>query len=485
MANLTVAWMALQFCVGFIIYLLPKCSRFLALGVALLSVNYALIIFADPSFLLEIKLLDSFGVTLTIDQIGGFFIITNALVTTAVIFYCWDSNKTAFFYMQLTILHASVNATFICTDFISLYVALEVITIASFLLITYSRTDRSIWVGLRYLFVGNTGMLFYLLGAVLVYQAHHSFGFEGLRGAPPEAIAVIFLGLLIKGGIFVSGLWLPLTHSESESPVSAILSGVVVKAGVFPLVRCALIVEEIEPIVRLFGIGTALLGVSFAILEKDTKRMLAFHTISQLGFILAAPVVGGFYALSHGLVKSALFLISGVLPSRNFKELQNHPIDNRIWVILAIASFSISGCPLLAGFEAKVLTSKNLLSWEVIAINIAAVGTAISFAKFIFLPHQKNEEPIKVNLSFWFAIVPLIGGLIVANGFYSEAYNIENITKALITITIGWVIYICIFQKLAIKLPRSMEEFDHLIGFMSLMLILLFWMIWTQLPFLT
>ena len=86
MANLTVAWMALQFCVGFIIYLLPKCSRFLALGVALLSVNYALIIFADPSFLLEIKLLDSFGVTLTIDQIGGFFIITNALVTTAVIF---------------------------------------------------------------------------------------------------------------------------------------------------------------------------------------------------------------------------------------------------------------------------------------------------------------------------------------------------------------------------------------------------------------
>ena len=224
---------------------------------------------------------------------------------------------------------------------------------------------------------------------VLVYQTHHSFNFIGLQGAPSEAIALIFLGLLVKGGIFVSGLWLPLTHSESESPVSAILSGVVVKAGVFPLVRCALILEEIDPIVRFFGVSTALLGVCFAVFEKDTKRMLAFHTISQLGFVLAAPVVGGFYALTHGLVKSALFLITGVLPSRNFKELQQHPIDNQIWVALAIASFSISGFPLLSGFGAKVLTSKNLFPWQDIAMNIAAVGTAISFAKFIFLPHQK------------------------------------------------------------------------------------------------
>ncbi|MEM1169475.1 MAG: cation:proton antiporter [Cyanobacteria bacterium P01_H01_bin.35] len=484
MANITIAWMALPFFVGFIIYLLPKLDRFLALGVALLSVNYALAIFADPSFLLNIKLLDSFGVTLRIDQLSGFFIITNALVTAAVIFYCWNTEKTAFFYMQATILHGSVNATFICADFISLYVALEVISIASFLLIAYPRTDRSIWVGLRYLFVSNTAMLFYLVGAVLVYQAHNSFSFMGLRGAPPEAIALIFVGLLAKGGIFVSGLWLPLTHSESQSPVSAMLSGVVVKAGVFPLVRCALMLEEVDPIVRFFGVSTALLGVGYAVFEKDTKRMLAFHTISQLGFVLAAPVVAGFYALTHGLVKSALFLIAGVLPSRNFKELQHHPIDNRIWIALAIASFSISGFPLLSGFGAKVLTSKNLLPWQVVAMNIAAVGTAISFAKFIFLPHQKNDETIKVSLGFWWAMVHLLGGLIVANAVYYEAYSIKNIIKPLVTIAIGWVAYLYIFKKLAIKIPRAIEEFDHLIGFMSLMLILLFWIAWTQLPFL-
>lgn len=229
--------------------------------------------------------------------------------------------------------------------------------------------------------------------------------------------------------------------------------------------------------------STALLGVGYAVFEKDTKRMLAFHTISQLGFVLAAPVVAGFYALTHGLVKSALFLIAGVLPSRSFKELHYKPIDRQIWVALVIASFSISGFPLLSGFGAKVLTSKNLLPWQVIGMNIAAVGTAISFAKFIFLPHQKNEKKIKVKLGFWWAIVVLLGGLVVANAFYYEAYTLDNIIKPLVSIAIGWVAYLLIFQKLAIKFPRVVEEFDHLIGFMSFVLILLFWMVWTQSDF--
>jgi multicomponent Na+:H+ antiporter subunit D len=346
-------------------------------------------------------------------------------------------------------------------------------------------------------------MLFYLVGAVLVYQAHHSFNYAGLRGSPPEAVALIFLGLLVKGGIFVSGLWLPLTHSESESPVSAMLSGVVVKAGVFPLVRCALMLEEIDPIVRLFGVVTAVLGVGFAVFEKDSKRMLAFHTVSQLGFVLAAPMVGGFYALTHGLVKSALFLIAGVLPSRDFKQLQYQPMDTKIWLALAIASFSISGFPLLSGFGAKVLTSKNLLSWQVIGMNLAALGTAISFAKFIFLPHQKlagnrdqmvkldgetweqEREEKKIQPGFWWAMVILLGGLVGANVFYYQAYSLQNIIKPLATIALGWVAYLGIFKKLVIKIPRDLEQFDHLVGVMSLMLILLFWIIWTQTQYLT
>lgn len=474
---LTLVWVALPLFVGFSIYLLPQLARLLALVVSLTSLVYGLWHILSP-VVTTLSLVDSFGISLFVDDLSGFFILTNAVVTAAVVLYCWRSDKQAFFYTQAVILHGSVNSVFLCADLISVYVALEVIGIAAFLLITYPRTDRSIWVGLRYLFVSNTAMLFYLLGAALVYQFSGSFAFNAMEGAPTEAIALIFLGLLTKGGIFVSGLWLPLTHAESDSPVSALLSGVVVKTGVFPLVRFALVLPELDPIVRLFGVLTALFGVSYAVLAKDTKRILAFHTVSQLGFILAAPAVGGFYALTHGLVKSALFLIAGNLPSRDIKVLKKQPISTSLWVALAIASFSISGFPLLSGFGAKVLTTKNLLPWQVIGMNVAALGTAISFAKFIFLPHEsKPETSVAVKPGFWAAMAVLLGGLVLANVGYYEAYTLENTVKPLVTIAAGWVAYLLIFARLKIKLPRIAERLEHLIGAMSLMLMLLFWMV--------
>ncbi|MEM1426109.1 MAG: cation:proton antiporter, partial [Cyanobacteria bacterium P01_H01_bin.130] len=149
MPLLTVAWAALPFFVGFSIYLLPELDRFLASGVVLTSIAFAGLSFLSPSPE-PFQLLDSFGVTLLVDSLGAFFIITNALVTLAVLLYCWRSTKTAFFYTQVILLHGAVNAAFLCVDFISLYVALEVLSIASFLLVTYSRSPRTIWVGLRY-----------------------------------------------------------------------------------------------------------------------------------------------------------------------------------------------------------------------------------------------------------------------------------------------------------------------------------------------
>ncbi len=482
MNTITIAWVALPFLLGFIIYLIPKLDKPLALCGAVVSAAYAVQLFVQQSPL-KLQLVDNFGVILLVDSLTAYFILTNAIVTIAVLIYCLRSDKTTFFYAQTVILQGSLNAAFACSDFISLYVALEVSGIAAFLLIAYPRTAKSIWVGLSYLFVSNVAMLFYLVGAALVYKANHSFDFAGLKGVPPEAIAFIFLGLLVKGGVFVSGLWLPFTHSESETPVSALLSGVVVKTGILPLVRCALVVEEIDPIVRIFGVGTALLGVSYAVFEKDTKRMLAFHTISQLGFILAAPVVGGFYALTHGLVKSLLFLTAGALPSRNFKELQRVPINYNVWFILAIASLSISGFPLLAGFGAKAWTMKNLLPWQGIVMNIAGVGTAISFAKFLFLPHlpygtkqNDKEDGVVEQKGYWPAAILLVGALIASNGVYYQAYTWENLIKALATIGIGWLAYYFIFKQSALKLPRFFEQFENLVGTMSLILILVFWM---------
>ncbi|HIK30322.1 MAG TPA: cation:proton antiporter [Oscillatoriales cyanobacterium M4454_W2019_049] len=480
----TIGWIVLPFCLGFGIYLIPKLHKFFALFGAIVSVGYALqLLVSKKTFVFE--LLDNFGVTLILDELSGYFILTNALVAVAVILYCWRTEKTAFFYAQTLILHGSVNAAFACADFISLYVALEVSGIAAFLLVAYPRSDRSIWVALRYLFVSNVAMLFYLIGAVLVYKSNHSFHFDGLVNAPPEAVALIFLGLLVKGGVFVSGLWLPLTHSEAETPVSAMLSGAVVKAGVYPLVRCALMVEALDPVVRVFGVGAALIGAFYAFFERDTKRMLALSTISQLGWILAAPQVAGLYALTHGLGKSALFLTAGgAFPSRNFQELQQRSIDPRIWMVALVASLSISGFPLLSGFAAKALTTDRLLPWQDIIMNVGAVGTAMVYAKFIFLPHRQQEQASEdrknVAPGFSMAAIFLLVGLIAANGFYIQAYTVGKIGKAIATIVLGWLAYFAITQRVEFKLPRALEQFEHLIGVMSLMLIVLFWMVWAR-----
>ena len=114
------------------------------------------------------------------------------------------------------------------------------------------------------------------------------------------------------------------------------------------------------------------------------------------------------------------------------------------------------------------------MPWQVIAMNIAALGTAISFAKFIFLPRGGEGQP---KPGFWPAMVILLGGLFLANGAYYEAYTLENTIKPLATIALGWLAYLVIFRQLSIKLPRAVERIEHLIGVMGLVLVLLFGMV--------
>ncbi|MEM9155648.1 MAG: cation:proton antiporter [Cyanobacteria bacterium P01_F01_bin.33] len=478
MTDITIAWIALPLFAGFNIYLFAKLGRYLALLGALGSVAYAVTLLVQPEPI-ALQFLDSFGVQLVADALSGYFILTNALVTIAVILYCWDSDKSAFFFAQTIILHGSVNAVFICADLISLYVALEVIGIAAFLLIAYPRSDRAIWVALRYLFVSNTAMVFYLIGVVLVYQANQSFGFAGLVNAPAEAIALIFLGLLTKGGVFVSGLWLPMTHSEADTPVSALLSGTVVKTGVFPLVRFALEFETLQPLLALFGVGTALLGVGFAIFERDTKRTLALSTISQLGFVLVAPTTAGVYALTHGLAKATLFLSAGNLPSRRFEELRQTKMPMMLWSAVAIAGLSISGLPLLGGFGAKALTLDRIVPWQANVLTVAAVGTAIVFAKFLFLPTSADADGKPLSRGYGWAVLPLLAGLIAVNGLSLEAYTVAKVAKALVTVGGGWVAYWLFCRQRSLRVPQRLERLEHLIGGMSLVLTLVFWMVLT------
>ncbi|WP_035994376.1 cation:proton antiporter [Leptolyngbya sp. KIOST-1] len=481
MSEFTILWIALPLFIGFSIHLLPPAARLLTLGVPLLSGAYATAVFLQPAPL-YLSLLDSFGVALRADQLSAWFILTNALVTAVVLIYSWNSPKTDFFYTQLIVLHGSVNATFVCADLISLYVALEVVGMTTFLLIAYPRTDRTLWVGLRYLFISNVAMLFYLVGAVLVYRTHQSFAFEGLRGVPAEAPALILMGLLTKGGIFVSGLWLPATNTAAESQISAMMSGAVEKAGVFPLLRISLVLEEFEPIVQAFGMATAVLGVTYALAASDAKRVLACSTLSQLGWLLVAPAVAGFYALAHGLAKAALFLTVGQFPQRDLATLRQQPMPTALWLPLTLGGLSISGAPLLAGFGAKTLTLEALGLGPELVMNGAAIGTAAVYAKLIGLPHQDGPPApgwTPPSPGMGLAAGLLLGGAIAANVAYLDAYTWPKLLKAVGLIAAGWFVYGQLRQRVALELPPGPEGFDHLLGGMGVMLVVLFWMVWS------
>lgn len=475
MNTLTIGWLAGAFFLAFTTYLIPRFAKVFSFLVVIFSLGYGLALAAIKTPV-SLRLLDNFGVSLLLDELTVFFVLTNALITLAVVLTTWETDRTPFFFAQLLTLHGSLNVAFAVTDWVSLYVALEVVAISAFLLITYSRQERVLWVGLRYLFVSNVAMLFYLVGAVLVYEAHHSFDFGGLRVAPPEAVALLLLGLLVKGGVFLLGFWLPMTHAEAEAPVSALLSGVVVKAALLPLLRCSLLMPEVESLVRGVGVATAVLGVVYALGERDVKRLLAWSTVSQVGFVLAAPAVGGFYALSHGLSKAALFLVAGRLPSRQLPQLRAQGVSWSLGLPWGLASLSVMGFPGLAGFGAKALTMQQLWPWQTGLMSAAAVGTAVVYGHLLFVPWRWSGESPSSGLQG--ALAVLLGGLMLANGVDLDVFTGSEMGKALLTIALGWGLYWGVSRWWSLPLPHAGERLEHLLGMMSLGLVVLFWWVW-------
>ncbi|MEN9235621.1 MAG: cation:proton antiporter [Gloeomargarita sp. GMQP_bins_25] len=469
----TILWLGGAFFLAFLTYLLPGLARFFSVLGAAGSLGYGVALLGGQAPV-SLHLLDHFGVSLLLDEQAAFFVLTNALVTLAVTFATWNT-QTPFFCAQLLILHGSLNVAFAVTDGVSLYVALEVVAIAAFLLMTITGQERLIWVGLRYLFVSNVAMLFYLVGAVLVYEAQGSFAWQGLRGAPPEAKALLVLGLLVKGGVFLLGFWLPMTHAEVAAPVSALLSGVVVKAPLLALVRMGGVAPELEALVRGVGVATAGVGGGGALGERDVKRLLAWSTMSQLGFVLAAPAVGGFYALTHGLSKAALFLAAGRLPSRELPQLQSQGVDWGVALPLALAGLSVCGLPGLAGYGAKTLTMQHLWSWQGGALTAAAVGTAMVYGQVLFLPWRRGEG---LPWGYGLGLGVLIGGLLLANGWYVGAFTWEELGKAWLTIALGWGLYWGISRRWTVPWPRTGEQLEHLLGMMSLGLVAVFSWVW-------
>ncbi len=329
------------------------------------------------------------------------------------------------------------------------FVFWQIMTIPSFLLIRYEYKKReNVRAANKYLFIMEIACLLVMAGsAVLVYTGtvpEHiaglpRFDFETLReritsqGAHPHALfpalALMFAGFGIKAGIWPFGLaWLPDAHPAAPSPVSALLSGVMIKTGVYGLMRTFFwLVPNASTtgfsplfwgsVLAAFGTITLVVGTFQALKQEQTKRLLAFHSIGQIGYIvlglgaclvllpggprtsdlaLIALVGALFHTVNHALFKSLLFFNAGsILTATDTQDLNKLGGLIRYMPLTAltclVASFSIAGVPLFNGFASKwsiyvstILTGKAggfLAVCGLFGILTSAV-TLASFMKF-------------------------------------------------------------------------------------------------------
>lgn len=419
---LLTAWLLLPLLAAFTAPLLPALARPLALLSALLGAGLGLALSAGMGPW-SLELIGPLGVLLQFDATAAPFVLLNGLVVLAVLLDGWRQPLSGPFPVLLMVLLAGLNSAFVAVDLVSLYVALEVVGITAFLLMLGQRSGLQLWIGLRYLLLGNTVMVVYLLGVALLYLRSGSFRLQALadlasadsaEGAGATVVlALLLVGLLTKAGVFVSGLWLPRTHAEAPANVSALLSGVVVAGGLCPVLRLSQALPQLQPLLLWIGLASALLGVIYALAEGDLKRLLAWSTLSQVGLVILDPAVGGVYALAHGLAKAGLFLLAGQVGERDLARWRRSPLPLQQGLPLWLGALSIAGAPPLLGFWAKEGLSRSLSGPASTVLLLAMVGTAAVYARLLLRPLAPAGAGLPPGPAL-LALVLLAGGLLLA-----------------------------------------------------------------------
>ncbi|RKX36618.1 MAG: cation:proton antiporter, partial [Thermotogae bacterium] len=235
----------------------------------------------------EAVLWNSFGVKLILDNISRDFLLMNSIVFLASTIVATKKEKPSVFFFLLALFLPSCNLMFLSCDMFNIYVLLELTTLVVFLLASFGGKTNQVWSALKYMVLGTAGMNLYLLGVGMIFARSRTFELPTLVDIIPAVLVIS--GLLVKAGVFLFSMWLPDLHSSVESELSALLSGVGIKTAVYAILRFSPSLGKTVDVVVLFGVVSAIAGVVFALNERNYKRILAYHTLSQVGFVLSAP----------------------------------------------------------------------------------------------------------------------------------------------------------------------------------------------------
>ncbi len=380
------------------------------------------------------------GIEFYVDGLSLLMLLVTALVGLGISIYSityFRSEKAVYFWPLWMLLWAALNALFLSADLFNLYVTLELLGMAAVALVALAGGTNALGAAMRYLLVSLLGSLFYLLGLTLLYHNFASLDIailaERIESTPAvwAAMGLMSAGLLLKTALFPLHFWLPPAHASAPAPVSALLSALVVKASFYILLRLWLEVFPLNgpglgQLLGLLGAAAVLWGGVQALRQTRLKMLIAYSTISQIGYLfLAFPLAsqiawkGGLYLLlSHALAKAAMFLAAGnILCFGGHDRIADlDRVAQRLPLTLtafALAGVSSMGLPPSGGFIGKWMLLDAALQagqwWWVIIIILGGLLAATYVFKVIghsFTRAEMSHEAKSVPaIMEWSALV--------------------------------------------------------------------------------
>lgn len=372
-----------------------------------------------------------FGICMVLDSFSALLLLVVNLIGFLSVIYSMGYINNRYtgenlYYTLFSLLLAGLNGVVISGDLFNLFVFLEITSIASYALVAFGTEAEQLEAAFKYLVLGSIASAMILLGIGLLLGSvstlnmadiSRSLANSSARNLIHYSLALFIMGFGLKMALVPFHAWLPDAHPAAPAPMSAMLSGVVIKTtGVYALTRIIFNVYgftgNISSLLVLLGIISMLVGVLLAIGQWDFKRLLAYSSISQVGYVifglgLGTPlgIAGGlFHLFHHSLVKSCLFLNAGAVDyatgSSDLRKLGNL---NRSMSLTAasslISSLSISGIPPFSGFWSKLLIiiaafqAKNFVGGLVcILVSVITLALFLKVQKYVFM-RNVDEGP--------------------------------------------------------------------------------------------
>lgn len=355
------------------------------------------------------------GIVLVADGLGATLALTASAVALAAALHglaTGEMIQRPLYHTMFLFLLAALCGAFYTGDLFNLYVMMEMVILSSIVLVAMAGRRISAEVTFKYAILSAIGSSALLLGITLVYASLGTLNMADISrrvatGEAPAllepAAALMLAAFLLKAAILPFHFWQPDAHSAAPSAVSAMLSGVMVKVGVYGILRLSTLLFPGTPVLALLtplGAVSALFGALAALANPDLKRLLAYSTISNVGFILMAIGWGGtlgltaavLHAVSHALIKGSLFLAGGFLAER----FQEHSL-RRLTGLASLApgtamafgvgAIAIAGLPPTSGFISKLAllqAGHAAGTAPMLALMVLASGLSIAYAARLF-----------------------------------------------------------------------------------------------------